>query len=55
MIKYNDLYFRWWSDCAANWREKWTRVRVERNKAMEEAREMKSEAARVEKEWERVR
>ena len=54
-IKTNILYFRWWSDCAANWREKWTRVRLERNKAMEEARDMKSEAARIEKERERVR
>ncbi|XP_069476884.1 coiled-coil domain-containing protein 102B [Ambystoma mexicanum] len=28
---------RWWSDCTANWREKWSKVRAERNKAREEA------------------
>ncbi|GFT70734.1 coiled-coil domain-containing protein 102B [Nephila pilipes] len=29
---------RWWSDCTANWREKWSKVRTERNKAREETR-----------------
>ncbi|XP_035217089.1 coiled-coil domain-containing protein 102A-like isoform X3 [Stegodyphus dumicola] len=29
---------RWWSDCTANWREKWSKVRTERNKAREESR-----------------
>lgn len=24
---------RWWSDCTANWREKWSKVRAERNRA----------------------
>lgn len=28
---------RWWSDCTANWREKWSKVRAERNKAREES------------------
>ncbi|NWR24193.1 C102A protein, partial [Emberiza fucata] len=28
---------RWWSDCTANWREKWSKVRAERNRAREEA------------------
>ncbi|KAJ6664389.1 hypothetical protein lerEdw1_007046 [Lerista edwardsae] len=32
---------RWWSDCTANWREKWSKVRVERNKAREEGRQLK--------------
>ncbi|KAM6349678.1 coiled-coil domain-containing protein 102B [Podargus strigoides] len=32
---------RWWSDCTANWREKWSKVRAERNKAREEARQLK--------------
>ncbi|NXI94040.1 C102B protein, partial [Psophia crepitans] len=32
---------RWWSDCTANWREKWSKVRGERNKAQEEARQLK--------------
>ena len=46
---------RWWSECAANWREKWTKVRMERNKALEEATEIKSEADRLEVERDRVR
>ncbi|CAG7784953.1 unnamed protein product [Allacma fusca] len=29
---------RWWSDCTANWREKWSLVRNERNQAREELR-----------------
>ncbi|NWI54588.1 C102B protein, partial [Calyptomena viridis] len=32
---------RWWSDCTANWREKWNKVRGERNKAQEEARQLR--------------
>ncbi|XP_053915006.1 coiled-coil domain-containing protein 102B [Cuculus canorus] len=32
---------RWWSDCTANWREKWSKVRSERNKALEEARQLR--------------
>lgn len=32
---------RWWSDCTANWREKWGKVRAERNKAREESRQLK--------------
>ena len=46
---------RWWSECAANWRDKWTKVRLERNKAVEEAREIKTKAERVEKEMDGVR
>ena len=46
---------RWWSECAANWRDRWTKVRLERNKALEEVREMKSEAARAEKERGKMR
>lgn len=33
---------RWWSDCTANWREKWSKVRNERNKAREEGRQLRS-------------
>ncbi len=33
---------RWWSDCTANWREKWSKVRNERNKAREEARQLRT-------------
>ncbi|XP_024054532.1 coiled-coil domain-containing protein 102B [Terrapene carolina triunguis] len=32
---------RWWSDCTANWREKWSKVRAERNKAREEGRQLR--------------
>lgn len=32
---------RWWSDCTANWREKWGKVRAERNKAREEVRQLR--------------
>ena len=32
---------RWWSDCTANWREKWGKVRAERNKSREENRQLK--------------
>ncbi|XP_062817793.1 coiled-coil domain-containing protein 102A [Anolis carolinensis] len=32
---------RWWSDCTANWREKWSKVRAERNKAREEVRHLR--------------
>ena len=54
-ISQMDSITRWWSECAANWRDKWTKARLERNKAVEEAREIKSEAARVEQERDRVR
>lgn len=33
---------RWWSDCTANWREKWSKVRNERNKAREEAKQLRT-------------
>lgn len=33
---------RWWSDCTANWREKWSKVRTERNKAREESKQLRS-------------
>ena len=29
---------RWGSDCTANWREKWSKVRTERNRSREEAK-----------------
>ena len=46
---------KWWSDCTANWREKWTKVRIERNKAVEEVRETRREADRLAAERDRVR
>ncbi|XP_017771708.1 PREDICTED: coiled-coil domain-containing protein 102A isoform X2 [Nicrophorus vespilloides] len=33
---------RWWSDCTANWREKWSKVRNERNKAREEMKQLRT-------------
>ncbi|CAG9792916.1 unnamed protein product [Diatraea saccharalis] len=41
---------RWWSDCTANWREKWSKVRTERNKAREEAKLLKTKADTLAKE-----
>ncbi|XP_069906162.1 coiled-coil domain-containing protein 102B isoform X9 [Oryctolagus cuniculus] len=32
---------RWWSDCTATWREKWSKVRAERNSAREEGRQLR--------------
>ncbi|NWW85569.1 C102B protein, partial [Rhynochetos jubatus] len=40
----------WWSDCTANWREKWSKVRAERNKAQEEARQLRIKLDNVVKE-----
>lgn len=33
---------RWWSDCTANWREKWSKVRNERNMAREELKVLRA-------------
>lgn len=33
---------RWWSDCTANWREKWSKVRNERNMAREEVKVLRA-------------
>ncbi|KAM6210555.1 coiled-coil domain-containing protein 102B [Sarcoramphus papa] len=41
---------RWWSDCTADWREKWSKVRGERNKAQEEARQLRIKLDSVVKE-----
>ncbi|NWH17576.1 C102B protein, partial [Grus americana] len=41
---------RWWSDCTANWREKWSKVRAERNKAREEAKQLRIKLDSVVKE-----
>ena len=32
---------RWWSDCTANWRDKWGQVKNERNKAREDIKILK--------------
>jgi coiled-coil domain-containing protein 102A len=34
---------RWWSDCTANWREKWTKMRDERNHSRDECRRLRAE------------
>ena len=39
---------RWWSDCTASWREKWTRTKSERDKAKEENRQLKG---RLDEAW----
>ncbi|ESO02610.1 hypothetical protein HELRODRAFT_188774 [Helobdella robusta] len=41
---------RWWSDCTANWREKWSKVRNERNQSREECRALKFKLESVIKE-----
>lgn len=41
---------RWWSDCTANWREKWSKVRTERNKAREEVKALKNKVEILTKE-----
>ncbi|XP_066493782.1 coiled-coil domain-containing protein 102A isoform X1 [Tiliqua scincoides] len=41
---------RWWSDCTANWREKWSKVRAERNKAREEVRQLRQKLESLTKE-----
>ncbi|KPP74549.1 coiled-coil domain-containing protein 102A-like, partial [Scleropages formosus] len=46
---------RWWSDCTANWREKWSKVRAERNKAREEVRQLRQRLDALTKELTSVR
>ncbi|KAM9301966.1 coiled-coil domain-containing protein 102A [Gastrophryne carolinensis] len=41
---------RWWSDCTANWREKWSKVRAERNKAREEGAQLRCRLEELSKE-----
>ncbi|XP_078391117.1 coiled-coil domain-containing protein 102A-like [Cetorhinus maximus] len=41
---------RWWSDCTANWREKWSKVRAERNKSREEVRQLRQKLEALTKE-----
>ncbi|XP_026689452.2 coiled-coil domain-containing protein 102B-like isoform X3 [Ciona intestinalis] len=41
---------RWWSECTSNWREKWTKVRAERNRAREEFKRLKEDYDNAEKE-----
>ena len=38
---------RWWSECTANWRDKWSKVRAERNRYRDEVKRLslKHEAA----------
>ena len=41
---------RWWSDCTANWRDKWNKARNERNKAREDNRQLRARLDAVVKE-----
>ena len=36
------VMFRWWCDCTASWREKWSKVRNERNKARDECKRLRN-------------
>jgi hypothetical protein len=38
---------RWWSECTANWRDKWSKVRAERNRFKDDLKRLsiKHEAA----------
>lgn len=31
---------KWWSDCTANWRDKWSKVRAERNRCKDEVKRL---------------
>ena len=33
---------RWWSECTANWRDKWSKVRAERNKFKDELKRLQN-------------
>uniref|UniRef100_A0A1A7Y6A4 Coiled-coil domain-containing protein 102A n=1 Tax=Iconisemion striatum TaxID=60296 RepID=A0A1A7Y6A4_9TELE len=46
---------RWWSDCTANWREKWSKVRAERNRARDEIRQLRLRLDTLTKELTSVR
>ncbi|XP_061225055.1 coiled-coil domain-containing protein 102A isoform X1 [Neopsephotus bourkii] len=46
---------RWWSDCTANWREKWSKVRAERNRAREEVRQLRHRLEALTKELANLR
>ncbi|XP_061886204.1 coiled-coil domain-containing protein 102A isoform X1 [Entelurus aequoreus] len=46
---------RWWSDCTANWREKWSKVRGERNRARDEVRQLRQRLDALTKELTSVR
>uniref|UniRef100_A0A3Q3LV31 Coiled-coil domain-containing protein 102A n=1 Tax=Mastacembelus armatus TaxID=205130 RepID=A0A3Q3LV31_9TELE len=46
---------RWWSDCTANWREKWSKVRAERNRARDEVRQLRQRLDALTKELTSVR
>ncbi|XP_063680618.1 coiled-coil domain-containing protein 102A-like isoform X6 [Bolinopsis microptera] len=46
---------KWWSDCTANWREKWGKVRAERNKAREQCKHLQSKVETLLKECSSLR
>ena len=46
---------RWWSDCTANWREKWSNIKNDRNKLIEEISKYQILIKRLEKENQQFR
>lgn len=46
---------RWWSDCTSNWREKWSKVRNERNVSRDECRQLRSKLESLTKDLVRVK
>ncbi|XP_063699389.1 coiled-coil domain-containing protein 102A isoform X1 [Culicoides brevitarsis] len=43
---------KWWSDCTQNWREKWSKVRTERNKARDEVKQLRASLETAQKDVE---
>lgn len=43
---------KWWSDCTQNWREKWSKVRTERNKSREEVKQLRTSLEAAQKDVE---
>lgn len=46
---------RWWSECTASWREKWNTVRMERNRAREDANVLRQLLKSAQEELDRIR
>lgn len=46
---------RWWSDCTSNWREKWSKVRNERNVSRDECRQLRSKLDSLAKDLAKVK
>lgn len=46
---------RWWSECTASWREKWNIVRMERNRAREDANVLRQLLKSAQQDLDRMR